>query len=610
MATDKIKYMDGQIDIGTLPLNRKRSHIWFKIIISTVLYSIAVIIQVRNYGQESTLNGIIAQVQVMVSVFLSVQANRSGYFTAVIINCIAALIVLLKALVSNNYYIVPGIVIPLCTIITITIIYSFSKNLKQKFLEAVQQKEEIVILYEELTATQEELNEQNIQLLEYNHKMKENEEKLNYIAYFDSLTELPNRKMIISKLDQLISCASVSKLRFAVVFIDLDNFKRINDSLGHHVGDLLLKAVVSRLIKLIHPEDLLGRLGGDEFALIIQRNIRDDEIFSYVESLRKILLDDFSIERNELTITASFGVSIYPDNGNDSAELIKSADTAMYKAKDYGKNAVQFFCNGMKEEILRKIEFEHKLLASIHKGEVYLVFQPQYSSEAKKLRGFEALVRWNSSELGFVSPVKFIPVAEETRFIITLGEWILRTACKKTKKIYSWNNNNLTISVNISTVQIMDPHFVDMVKAVLDETGFDGKYLEFEITESVFISSLDYVVDVLKSLKEMGIRIALDDFGTGYSSLNYIQQLPIDTLKIDKTFIDNISTQDTKKQIVGSIINLVHQMEIAVVAEGVESELQLNYLEEHNCDLIQGYIWGRPMSEHEMTQLVRQLPAQ
>ena len=409
--------------------------------------------------------------------------------------------------------------------------------------------------------------------------------------------------MIIDRIDFLISLAESKKISFATVFIDLDNFKKINDSMGHHAGDLLLKAVTSKLKGLIHSKDMLGRLGGDEFAIIIQRELKEEEILEYVENLKDSLMDCFVIENTEFNTSASLGISMYPQDGKDSAELLKCADTAMYKAKEYGKNGVYFFRKEMKEDILKKIEFENRLLSAIKNEEIFLVFQPQYTSNSKELRGFEVLVRWKSPELGLVSPGQFIPVAEETGFIVQLGEFIFRKACEKFKYIQDKYNIMSVISVNISALQIMDPYFVQMVKNVLEETKFDVRYLELEITESVFISSVDYVINIINELKEMGISIALDDFGTGYSSLNYLQLLPIDTLKIDKSFIDSIDN-NTKKQIVGSIISLVHKMEISVVAEGIENEIQLEYLKKHECDFIQGFLWGKPLNEEEVSKLL------
>ena len=575
------------------------------VIICLLIYVAILIVETRDISE--TVTGILAQFQVMISVYLVVSAVKNGYIIGVSINVIQFLLVAINVFSRGNVRSAPGMILPICTIITITIIYVFSRRLNQKYEEIKEQKEELVTLYEELAVTEGELFNQNKQLLEYNQDMKENEEKLNYLAFFDVLTELPNRKMIINRLDILITLSLEKKMKFAMIFIDLDNFKRINDSMGHHAGDVLLQEVALRLKAAIHPDDMLGRLGGDEFALIIQRQLEEDEILEYLEKLREEILKKFFIENTELSISASFGISVYPRDGDNSTDLLKCSDTAMYKVKEDGKNGVQFFNKEMKDRIFMRMELEKRLLASIENDELYLVYQPQYKSDTKKLRGFETLIRWNSPELGFVSPVTFIPVAEETKFINIMGRWILKTACTKFKELQDKYHFNAVLSVNISAVQIMEPSFVQMIKKVLEETGVRPYNLEIEITESIFISSMDYVISVLNELKEIGINIALDDFGTGYSSLSYLQLLPIDTLKIDKVFIDSIVGKGIDKHIVGPIISLVHQMDISVVAEGVENSMQLEYLKDHNCDCIQGYIWGKPLNEEDLNKLLYQL---
>ncbi len=581
---------------------------YFKIttfILCLLIYIFIIILETREISD--TVTGILAQFQVMISVYLVVSAVKNGYIIGVSINVVQFLLVAINVFSRGNTRSAPGMILPICTVITITIIYVFSRRLNQKYEEIKEQKEELVTLYEELAVTEGELFNQNKQLLEYNQDMKENEEKLNYLAFFDVLTELPNRKMIINRLDILITLSMEKKMKFAMIFIDLDNFKRINDSMGHHAGDLLLQEVAVRIKAAIHPDDMLGRLGGDEFALIIQRQLEEDEIIEYLENLRSVILNRFYIENTELSISASFGISVYPRDGDNSTDLLKCSDTAMYKVKEDGKNGVQFFNKEMKDKIFMRMELEKRLLASIENDELYLVYQPQYKSDTKKLRGFETLIRWNSPELGFVSPVTFIPVAEETKFINIMGRWILKTACTKFKELQDKYHFNAVLSVNISAVQIMEPSFVQMIKNVLEETGVRPYNLEIEITESIFISSMEYVIGVLNELKEIGINIALDDFGTGYSSLSYLQLLPIDTLKIDKVFIDSIVGKGIDKHIVGPIISLVHQMDISVVAEGVENSIQLEYLREHNCDCIQGYIWGKPLNEDDLNKLLYQL---
>lgn len=578
----------------------------FKIAICLLL-NISIIIIQGHFTSSESIKGILSQLQVMISVYLVVSERKKGYIIALIINTLQCFLVTVNLITEGNTSVAPGMVVPLSTIVTITIIFLFSIRLNNEFEEINKQKEELVTLYEELTATEEELCLQNNNLMEYNIKLKENEEKLNYLAFFDVLTELPNRKMIIDRLDVLINLSMKQEMKLSMVLIDLDNFKRINDSMGHHTGDLLLQQVTLRLKAAIHPDDFLGRLGGDEFALIIQRELKAKKILVYVESLREILLNTFYIENSELNISASFGISIYPQDGDNSVDLLKCSDTAMYKAKEDGKNGVQFFNIEMKDKIIKKIEFEKRLLSSIQNKELFLVFQPQYNSDSKQLRGFEALVRWQSPELGLVSPVKFIPVAEETKFIITMGKWILKKACEIFKNLQEKYNLSVILSVNISAVQIMDSLFIRDVKRILEETGVNARFLEIEITESVLISSIEYVTGVLNKLRKLGIRIALDDFGTGYSSLSYLQMLPIDTLKIDKIFIDRIVNTETDNQIVGPIISLVHQMNISVVAEGVENEIQLDYLKNQSCDCIQGFLWGKPLTEENLDQLLEQM---
>ncbi len=561
-------------------------------------------IQWQNMSAMNT-NGILYQLKLMLTIILTLSNGTVGYIASLLLILISVTGVSVNVFIYGSYSFIPDIFVQLCAIIIVTIIYIYSTSFCKKIHDYENINNELRVLYEEISASEEELSTQNRQLMEYNRAISEKEKTLNYLAHFDILTELPNRKMIINRLNYLINLPPNSRLHFFVVFIDIDNFKRINDTVGHYTGDLLLQAVAKRLSSHINPNDILGRLGGDEFALIIQRQMKKIEIVEYVENLRNALLETFNIDNSAFSISASFGIAGYPNDGTDSTELLKSADTAMYKAKDSGRNSIQFFSTEMTSEILQSVEFENRLLASVKNNELFLVFQPQYTSDTKSLRGFEALVRWSSPELGLLSPAKFIPMAEETGYIVTMGRWILETALEKFKIIQDTYNTNLIISINISAVQIMEPSFVQMVKDVIKETGLDSKYIEFEITESVFIDSIDYVTNVLKELKEIGISIALDDFGIGYSSLSYLQKLPIDILKIDKSFVNSIKgTDKDDHQIIGAMISLVHHLNIIVIAEGVEEQSQLEYLKKHNCDYIQGYLLGKPVSGDNLTSLL------
>lgn len=551
------------------------------------------------------INGILCELELIISVILVLVNSKVGYITSIVLNLITITGASLNIFIYGGRSSILGILISLCTILVSTIIYVCTRKLYKKICDYEVMNNELRVLYEEISASEEELSDQNKKLIEYNKAISEKEKTVNYLSHFDVLTELPNRKMIITRLNYLINLPPNSKLHFFVVFIDIDNFKRINDTVGHYTGDLLLQAVAKRISSHINPNDVLGRLGGDEFALIIQRQLNKLEIIEYIESLRNALQETFSIDNSIFSISASFGIAEYPQDGADSTELLKSADTAMYKTKDSGRNSVQFFSTEMTNEIIKSVEFENRLLASVKNNELFLVFQPQFASDTKTLRGFEALVRWSSPELGLLSPAKFIPMAEETGYIITMGRWILETALTKFKAIQEMYDANLIISINISAVQIMEPSFVQMVKDIIEKTGLGPKYIEFEITESVFIESVDYVTNVLKELKKIGISIALDDFGIGYSSLSYLQRLPIDILKIDKSFVSSIKGSDRDEhQIIGAMISLVHQLNIVVVAEGVEEQSQLDYLKKHNCDYIQGFLLGKPVSDDKLTSLL------
>jgi diguanylate cyclase (GGDEF)-like protein len=573
---------------------------WIKIFVCVSSYLVIMALQ-TSQNVPDYINGIYSQLLALICIYLSVNVARKGFFVSIALNLFNLTSIFLAIFSAHKTTAVTGMITGLSTLVAVSIIHILFNRNAQQFSEVVKQKEELLLLSEEMAASGEELRQQNETLLESYQVISENEEKLNYLAYFDPLTELPNRKMILDRLDLLVHLAQKNNSSFAVVFIDLDDFKKINDTMGHQIGDQVIVSVASRLSDLIHKGDLLGRLGGDEFALIIQQNLRDEDILQYVENLRKNLERSLNIDRFDLSIRASFGISIYPHDGSTPLELIKCADTAMYKAKETGKNSIYFFRKEMQAEIWQKMDFENKLAAALQNEEFFLAFQPQYLANSKTLRGFEALVRWQSPDYGLLGPVKFIPTAEETGLIIPLGQWILHTACYKFKELMEQHDfSDVILSVNISAIQFDDPNFVPMLKNVLAESLLPARNLELEITESVLIKSVEQAIRILAEIKNMGVRIALDDFGTGYSSLRYLQLLPIDTLKIDKSFVDNISNKDRNQQVVGAIISLVHQMNIFVVAEGVENDIQLNYLQNEACDSFQGFLLGRPLTIPEI----------
>lgn len=429
--------------------------------------------------------------------------------------------------------------------------------------------------------------------------LKEKEEKLIKLAFHDELTGLLNRAYFMERLNYTLAEADEYKDKFYVVFIDLDNFKKVNDTLGHYYGDILLNEVACRFKTVVKEPNVLGRLGGDEFAIIVKEFKEFSQAEKFVQKLMASLSEPFKLENNRFVVNASFGISTFPEDGKKAGELLRNADTAMYSAKETGKKSYKFFSKSMETALLKKVVIENKLLGALEKEELYLVYQPQFSLKDNSIRGFEALIRWNNAELQFVPPMEFISLAEEIGYISTIGKWVLKTACIKFLELQKNLNYHGILSVNISPIQFKAPGFVKEIKEILFETKFDAKYLELEITENVFIDSFENAIFVFNELKELGIKVSLDDFGTGYSSLSYLQQLPINTLKIDKSFIKDIAGEGTKKDIVEAIIVLVHNMNISVIAEGVETEVQLNYLKKAKCDDIQGFLLGRPSTEPE-----------
>jgi diguanylate cyclase (GGDEF)-like protein len=429
----------------------------------------------------------------------------------------------------------------------------------------------------------------------YTSISKENEKILHRLVYYDSLTGLPNRKMVMEQVGRLIDEDYVDK--FYLIYFDLDDFKKINETAGYCVGDEILRFVSSRWEEIRNEKDILGHLGKDEFALLIMEDMDKEELMVYIEEFRTVLDKPVGLFGKEYSVSASFGIAEYPSDGKDGIELLRSSFIAMNTAKDSGKNYIQFYTYEMQLEILKRLQIENGLLYSIRNNEFYMVYQPMYHCNNRTLRGFEALARWKYPGMGSISPAQFIPIAEETGMIVDLGKWIINEVITKFMEFQRIYQINTIVSINISVVQMIEPSFVPMIKEVLDETGFDGKYLELEITESVLISYPDHIIDIITQLRSLDIRIALDDFGTGYASLNYLQMLPINILKIDKTFIDKINKEDTMNQIIKYITNLAHQLGIEVVAEGVEHEEQLSFLNSIGCDYIQGFLLSKPIEE-------------
>lgn len=428
--------------------------------------------------------------------------------------------------------------------------------------------------------------------------------KINYIAYYDTLTLLPNRARFLEQLDNAITENVTKNHKGAVIFLDVDNFKKINDVLGHDYGDEFLKKIAQILKNFIRPTDILARSGGDEFIILIPKMEDINEILDLSENIINYFKNPFIINCNTIYSSISMGVSIFPEDGINSKDILRNADTAMYEAKYNGRNQYRFFNKAMSENILRKDIIERGLREALEKNELMLYYQPQLDIKNNRISGFEALIRWKSKELGWVSPEEFIAIAEETDLIIPLGNWIIKEACKQIKY---WKEKGYvydSMAINISPLQIQQEDFIKNLTSILQETDIRPENVEIEITENVLMNLYDDNIEFLKRLKDKGFRIALDDFGTGYSSLSYLRLLPINKLKIDKSFIDYLESNEADRDITAGIIELSHKMGLEVIVEGVETQQQLSILKAMDCDSIQGYYFSKPLPTKEVEEFL------
>lgn len=435
-------------------------------------------------------------------------------------------------------------------------------------------------------------------------KQKETQEKLYNMAYYDMVTGLPNRRFLLENLEKYIEYKPFYE-EFAILFLDLDKFKDVNDTFGHDAGDLLLKDTGEILKKYLNEGDIIARWAGDEFVILKKAIKGVKEIENFCQRIVDCFSNPWIIEEHEFYITTSIGIALYPKNGRNAKELLKKADSAMYYAKAEGKNGYEFFDSGINDKLLKKLKLESKLRTAVKNEEFMLMYQPQFDTKTKKIIGAEALIRWNHPQEGIISPDKFIPIAEESGVIVAIGEWVLRTAAIQQKE---WQNRGLpplSVGVNLSAHQFQQKNLVLCIKSVLEETGLPPHLLELEITEGTALRNISYTINILKQLIDMGVRIALDDFGTGYSSLNYLKQLPIHSLKIDRSFLEDIPTDSAQVSIAKTIIDLAHNLNLKVTAEGVENQSQFDFLKHQNCDLVQGYLLSKPISSEDFEEIIK-----
>lgn len=465
---------------------------------------------------------------------------------------------------------------------------------KQAELNLSNSYQELGATYEQLATTQQEL------LVQYN-MLLDNQKHMHRLAYVDALSNLPNRLCLLETMEKYLKHPEG---KFALLFLDSDNFKYINDTLGHKSGDVLIRKASERLQSLMREGDMLSRLGGDEFVIFIKDTEDREAVLNLAERIMRAFRQSFLIGESNLYVSLSIGISFYPEDGETAEQILSNADVAMYRAKEDGKGTYVVYDKSMHTAFNERMNIEKHLRSAMNNNEFELNYQPQMDIESGFISGFEALIRWNSPSLGSVSPLSFIKIAEDSRLIIDIGEWVLRESCIFMKGIQDRTGVPYKISVNISIIQLFQNDFIEMVQDSLAVSGLNPSCLELEITESIFMKSFESILGKLQFLKSKGISIALDDFGTGYSSLSYLQQLPISTLKMDKTFIDSLSEKANSQSFVQSIIQLGHNMGLKVVAEGVEEVIQMDLLQQLGCDKVQGYLISRPVPKQAVEELL------
>ncbi len=429
-------------------------------------------------------------------------------------------------------------------------------------------------------------------------------ERFNQLVYFDALTNLPNRDLFVDRLDQAIQQARRKKETGAVLALDLDHFKRINDTLGHPIGDQLIKAVSARLLKLLFDSDTVTRIGGGAFIILLPRVAKTEDAENVANKLLTAFKMPFLINEHELFTSCSIGIAIFPNDGETSDILIKNADAAMHISKERGKDRLQLFSSSIANNSFERLVLENSLRRALERNEFQLYYQPQLDIRTGKTIGAEALIRWKHPDLGFIPPLEFIPIAEETGLIHPIGEWVLKTACEQ-KKIWDQKGfNSFRVAVNLSARQFHYANLVDMVGDTIRKSGIDARGLDLELTESTIMDRLEETTQTLRRLKNMGVHISIDDFGTGYSSLMYLKTFPIDTIKIDKSFVNDVTTDLDDQAITQAIISMAHSLKMDVVAEGVETQEQFEILRSQGCDILQGYLFSKPVPFEDVSLIL------
>lgn len=461
------------------------------------------------------------------------------------------------------------------------------------------EKSEIGQLYYGFNQMLQEIEERDLVL-------QQRQEHLQQLAHYDTLTGLPNRALFYDRFTQALRYAQRHKMSVALFFIDLDHFKDINDTLGHRIGDLLLREASSRMNEIVRDSDTLARLGGDEFTVFAQNISNRDNAAILAQKLREVLEPAFTLENHTVYISASIGITLFPDDGENVDDLLINADVAMYHAKEAGKNTYRHFDLAMNQQASERMTLLGDLRNALARGEFVLQYQPKIDIATDRVNGVEALIRWNHPEFGLIPPGRFIPLAEEIGTIVPISEWVLGEACQQARIWQLQGGPPVCVAVNLSAFHFKRHTVVEAVRSALNNAGIPGSLLEVELTESLLMQNNQYTIAALNELKELGLTLSIDDFGTGYSSLSYLQRFPIDQIKIDRSFIWSMSYNDDDRAIVSAIIAMGKSLRMKVVAEGVETEEQYQYLQAQGCDTVQGYLLSKPVSAERLGELLNQ----
>jgi diguanylate cyclase (GGDEF)-like protein len=569
------------------PTMTNRKNHFLLIVAIVILYVLLAFLQIRLSVVASTfrlglldgytLRGIITQLQMLLSIYMVLREGKAGFIAAVLINSSNFLSSLGYIFRSRSIVPLPGTISHLVTCLLITLIWGYKKRTAEHIKKINKQRD----------------------------ILKKSKKKLYQMAYYDSLTGLPNKDWFVKQLNKAIQTAKEDDSLLGVMFLDLDSFKSINDTMGHPTGDSVLRTTAMRISSRLRAEDTITRFGGDEFLIMMTKINTVEELKGITDRIMQVFNDCMSVQDIEYYMTASAGVAVYPLDGEDAETLIKNADLAMYQAKARGKKQCIYCSQTMKDETIIQMKLSNSLYKALDRNELHLHYQPLVRTKTQKIIGFEALLRWENKEYRKVSPEVFIPMAEQTGLIRPIGLWVLKTACEQFKAFKSANAQALFVSINLSIEQLKDYSIAEKISKILRDTEMDAKNIKIEITESIAFNEDPRILQRLKDIRDLGISVSIDDFGKGYSSLNRLKTFPIDLLKIDMDFVRGITSKSPKNRaIIKSIIQIAKNLKIEVLAEGVETKEEYTYLREHGCDIIQGYYFYKPMPAREIENLI------